>query len=187
MKKVAALMLLSACSVGLAVANEIQDRTAVARPAVKEFAGIMKEAMSKAMKEGGPVTAIEVCSKQAPHIAHEQSTKSGFNIARTSLKARNPSHEPDAWEKKVLRSFEERKAKGEEVEKMEHAEVVTENGKRVFRYMKPIPTGEVCLKCHGAEIDPAVKTKLDGLYPTDKARGYKLGDIRGAFSLKQPM
>lgn len=187
MKKVAALMLLSACSVGLAAADEVQSRAAAARPVVKEFAGVMKEAMSKAMKEGGPVNAIEVCSKQAPHIAHEHSVKSGFEIARTTLKARNPSHEPDAWEKKVLQSFEERKAKGEEVEKMEYAEVVTENGKQVFRYMKPIPTGEVCLKCHGTEIDPAVKTKLDGLYPTDKARGYKMGDIRGAFSLKQPM
>ena len=71
--------------------------------------------------------------------------------------------------------------------KMEYAEVVAEGGKQYFRYMKAIPTGELCLKCHGAEIEPGVKAKLDELYPNDKARGFKLGDIRGAFTIKQPM
>jgi hypothetical protein len=44
-----------------------------------------------------------------------------------------------------------------------------------------------CLKCHGTDIDPAVAAKLDALYPKDMARGYKAGDVRGAFTLRQPM
>jgi len=71
--------------------------------------------------------------------------------------------------------------------KLEHGEIVTENGKKVFRYMKAIPTQDVCLKCHGTDIDPAVIKALDETYPNDKAQGFKEGNIRGAFTISQPM
>nr|VFK61436.1 MAG: Protein of unknown function (DUF3365) [Candidatus Kentron sp. UNK]VFK69117.1 MAG: Protein of unknown function (DUF3365) [Candidatus Kentron sp. UNK] len=61
------------------------------------------------------------------------------------------------------------------------------DGVRVFRYMKAIPTLEVCTLCHGASLSPDVVTKLDELYPEDQARGFKVGDIRGAFSFMQPV
>jgi hypothetical protein len=86
-----------------------------------------------------------------------------------------------------LNDFEARKAKGEDVMPMAHYEVVESNGEKTFRFMKAIPTGEVCLKCHGSDIDPKVKAKLQEAYPEDKATGYKLGDIRGAFTISQPM
>jgi hypothetical protein len=44
-----------------------------------------------------------------------------------------------------------------------------------------------CLKCHGENLDPKVAAKLDALYPHDQARGYKAGDVRGAFTVRQPM
>jgi hypothetical protein len=53
--------------------------------------------------------------------------------------------------------------------------------------MKAIPTGKVCLKCHGEKIDPDVEASLKQNYPRDKARGFKEGDIRGAFTITQPM
>jgi hypothetical protein len=56
------------------------------------------------------------------------------------------------------------------------------------RYMKAIPTAaKPCLACHGAKISPEVAAKLDDIYPEDKARGYGAGDIRGAFTIRQPM
>ncbi len=70
---------------------------------------------------------------------------------------------------------------------LEHAEVVTQDGKRLFRYMKAIPTREVCLACHGRSLDPAVESTLKELYPEDRARGFSVGDIRGAFTVTQPM
>ena len=51
--------------------------------------------------------------------------------------------------------------------------------------MKAIPTGEVCLACHGKDINPDVASALDAAYPQDQARGYALGDIRGAFSVSK--
>lgn len=185
MKKLFAI--LAVCIPFAAQADDLQDRKQASVAVIKEFAGNLKAELESAMKEGGPGQAIDVCSNMAPHIAHLQSEKTGWRVARTSLKVRNPKNAPDAWETKVLKSFEERKAKGEAVDSLDFAEVVEQDGKRVFRFMKAIPTGEACLKCHGADIAEPVKAKLDGLYPTDQARGFQAGDIRGAFTITQPM
>ena len=64
---------------------------------------------------------------------------------------------------------------------MEHYEVVTVEGKDVFRYMKAIPVVEPCLTCHGdaEEMDPAVIEAIREMYPEDAATGYDVGDLRG--------
>jgi hypothetical protein len=87
----------------------------------------------------------------------------------------------------VLSDFAARQARGEDVKPMAHFEAVDNNGEKSFRFMKAIPTGEVCLKCHGADIAADVKAKLQEAYPDDKATGYKPGDVRGAFTITQPM
>ena len=46
--------------------------------------------------------------------------------------------------------------------------------------MKALPTEQVCLGCHGANLAPEVQAKLSELYPVDKATGYELGQVRGA-------
>jgi hypothetical protein len=51
--------------------------------------------------------------------------------------------------------------------------------------MKPVPTDELCLTCHGSEIPAEVAIQHDQLYPKDTARGFKEGDIRGAFTLSK--
>jgi hypothetical protein len=113
----------------------------------------------------------------------------GGRVARTGLKTRNPGNAPDAWETKVLKEFEARRARGEDPAQIEHAEIVTANGQRQFRYMKAIAIGpnQPCLKCHGESIDPAVSTRIKELYPADTATGFKQGDLRGAFTISQPM
>ena len=90
---------------------------------------------------------------------------------------------PDAWELAQLQRFEERKAAGENPTAIETGEYVELNGKRVFRYMKAIPTGPICLNCHGGALTPDVSAKLKELYPDDKATGFKIGDLRGAFTV----
>jgi hypothetical protein len=52
--------------------------------------------------------------------------------------------------------------------------------------MKAIPTGAVCLACHGQTLAPEIQEALDTDYPHDRARGYELGQIRGAFSITWP-
>lgn len=158
-----------------------------ARSTTMMFGKTLKSEVMQSMKAGGPVPTISMCSDRAPQIAKELSTKSGWNVGRTSLKLRNPKNAPDAWELAVLKDFEQRKAKGEPLKTMEFSQVVeTENGK-VFRFMKPIPTGKPCLHCHAATIKPETENALKVLYPQDKARGFKEGDIRGAFTLSKSM
>jgi len=189
MKKIVTIAALCSLPFGFAQADDadLQARADKSKAAIAEFFGNLKGQLEAGMKEGGPVNAIKVCNTVAPAIAKDISAKHQMSVARTSLKVRNPKNAPDAWETKVLKSFEERKAKGEPLDTMAFSEVVESNGKKEYRFMKAIPTGEVCLKCHGENIDPAVKAKLDELYPNDKARGYKLGDLRGAFTVRQTM
>ena len=64
---------------------------------VKQFGGSLKPELKKAIKAGGPAHAVSVCSELAPSIAEKLRTDSGWYINRVSLKARNPSAQPDAW------------------------------------------------------------------------------------------
>jgi hypothetical protein len=153
------------------------------RLAIKSFAGQLKAELMVGMQKGGPLQAMTVCHEVAEEIASDNAKKLGWEISRTSLKPRAINNSPDAWEAAVLTAFEQRKAAGEPIKKIDRAEVVSNNGQSQFRYMKAIPTQSLCLTCHGENIAADVATKIDQLYPNDKARGFKLGDIRGAFSI----
>jgi hypothetical protein len=151
---------------------------------IKQFGGTLKPELKKAMKSGGPAQAIGVCSEKAPAIAKNLRDSSGWYIKRVSLKARNSSSAtPDSWEQKVLKQFDARQAKGESAEKMAYSEII--DGK--FRFMKAQGAGNLCLNCHGAKVSPEVEAALKEKYPDDKARGYSLGQIRGAFSLAKDL
>jgi hypothetical protein len=192
MKKVMTAALLCALPLSVSFADgHLKKHAAESKAVVKEFFGQLKGELQSSMKAAGPVATIEVCSKTAPTIAATLSEKHGMNVARTSLKTRNSKNAPDAWETMVLKKFEERRAAGEKPGKMAYYEVVEENGKKNFRFMKAIgmpPLKKMpCLKCHGENINPKIAAKLDELYPNDMARGYKPGQIRGAFTITKPL
>ena len=167
--------------------EDLAARIGASRQAIKSFAGALQKQLKSALTDGGPTAAIDVCNIAAPEIAETASTASGWSVRRTSLKLRNPGNAPDAWELAVLRDFEVRKAAGEDPGTLDHAEIVVGDGQRTFRYMKAIPTQPVCIVCHGTSIAPEVTARLDDLYPEDRARGFEVGDIRGAFSIAQPV
>ena len=177
--------LLATCISGSVLADT-QGNVMEARKVIKQFATQLKGELKKAMKEGGPVNAISVCNEKAPKITDAVSASSGWTVARTSLKPRATANTPLPWERKVLEEFEARKAAGADPKTLDYSDVVEEDGKKVFRYMKAIPTGKVCLNCHGGDnVKPEVVMRLKTLYPSDQARGFKEGDIRGAFVLKK--
>jgi hypothetical protein len=124
-----------------------------------------------------------VCSEKASEIGAEFSRRTGWSIKRVSSKARNPLDMPDAYEQATLSQFEADIAGGKE--DPSRYEVVTEGGVRYARFMKAIRAEPVCLACHGgSEVAPNVERRLSELYPFDTARGYKLGDLRGALSIR---
>jgi hypothetical protein len=139
------------------------------------------------ISKGGIENAISVCRERAPQMAKAASEKTGWAIRRVSLRNRNPKAVPDAWETGVLEDFDRRVAAGESPAALEKFEIITEGEQKVFRYMKALPTQELCLNCHGTpeRLSPAVKAKLRELYPDDKAVGYELNQVRGAITLKK--
>jgi len=151
---------------------------------VKEFGGSLKPELKQAIQVGGPAHAISVCAEKAPAIAQRLSNETGWIVKRVSLKARNSqSAIPDAWEMKVLKQFDQRQANGESASQMAYSEVVDDK----FRFMKAQGVEAVCLNCHASEIKPDVEAALKENYPEDKALGYTLGQIRGAFSLTRDL
>lgn len=133
--------------------------------------------------------AVAACNEKAPALAKEASQANGMQIRRVSLKNRNPKAVPDAWETTVLQDFDRRAAAGEAPATLEASTVEKQNGKTVFRYVKALPTQDMCLSCHGkaAEMEPQVVQKIKALYPMDKAMGYSAGQIRGAITLKKEL
>jgi len=171
-------------SAGLAVAGDYDQQLQDSRQLIKSLADELKSTLQSSMKKDGPVKSIEVCQVQAPLIANRLSAEN-ISVSRTSLKTRNSGNQSDEWERSVLIEFEKRKKQGEPLQSMDFFEVSNVDGNQVFRYMKAIPTAEVCLKCHGSDIAPPLAEKIQSLYPDDKATGFSKGDIRGAFSVIQ--
>ena len=167
---------------------DIPPEVVASREVVQKFSATLKEALQQAVQSGGPVNGIAVCHDQAGQIATDLGQQLGMLVGRTSLKIRNPANAPDNWELAVLKQFEARKAQGEPADTLEFSAVIDdEQGRKTFRYMKAIPTAAPCLTCHGAAINPEVDARLKALYPNDQARGFKEGELRGAFTIAKPL
>lgn len=177
------VLVIGLLSIGCTQAVDTEQLTAGSREAVKALAVELKTALQSSLKSEGPLKAVTVCNTQAPLLAEKVSAEQSMQVGRTSRKTRNDANAPDAWETSVLEQFEKRKAAGEAVAALEHSEITRDNGNRVFRYMKAIPTDDVCLVCHGQQLPEGLSAKLDELYPNDKARGFSKGEIRGAFTV----
>jgi hypothetical protein len=182
MKKTYLFAFAGLLATSVAHAANTDQLTNETRAAIKALGAELKATLQSAMKSEGPMKAISVCNTKAPDLAEKVSAEKGMEVGRTSLKVRNELNAPDPWELSVLEQFEHRKAEGEPVNMIEYSEVMQHNGNKVFRYMKAIPTDDVCLMCHGEQIQQNLSAEIQRLYPNDKATGFKKGDIRGAFT-----
>ena len=172
-----------------AVADEQADMAKLkgeAKEIVQGFFKELKGTLVSAMKEKGPKGAVEVCHTKAKEIT-ERHNRNGWKVGRTALKLRNPRNAPDAWEKAVLEEFEKKIAAGADPKKLAKAAIVEVNGQKVFRFMKAIPTMKPCLNCHGEKVDPELYRLIRSYYPEDRAVGFRLGQLRGAFTLSRPL
>jgi hypothetical protein len=182
---VAAVVLLMACAAPPPAADMgwVPQARAVGTAVPPRLLEVLREEIARS----GPEGAIAVCNEKAPALARSASQESGWNVRRVSLRNRNPKAVPDAWERAVLEDFDRRAAAGEAPAQLERAEVVVEDGKPQQRYMRALPVIELCTGCHGTadRLSPAVVDKLEALYPADRATGYRVGEIRGAMTLRR--
>lgn len=165
-----------------------ESRVEACRAASKKLGAALKSALQGAMKEDGPLGAVNVCHDEAEFIAQQICDEEGLTVGRTSRRFRNPANAPDEWEMAGLESFSSRIAAGEKAADLEMwATVDGPDGDRTFRYLKAIGTGPMCLGCHGSDLAGDLEAKLAELYPGDKARGFATGELRGAFTVKMDL
>jgi len=161
--------------------TDTNTEAAAAKEAIKGLATALQAELKGAMQTGGPVAAIGICKTQAIPITQKTAIEQDMLLSRVSLKNRNPANLPNDWQTTVLEEFEQQKAAGKEIGDLVWSETVNVGGEKEFRFMQAIPTGAVCLSCHGTNLSPEVSLVLTDLYPQDRATGYREGDIRGAF------
>lgn len=116
-------------------------------------------------------------------VANDFSLRTGHKLKQTALRVRNPRNKADEWEEKVLRILDkDRTRKG-------YGEITELNGRQVYRYMKPLYMEKECVMCHSVPevMSPEVREYIENNYTTDKALGYKEGDLRGGISVIIPI
>ncbi|WP_457596361.1 Tll0287-like domain-containing protein [Hydrogenimonas sp.] len=158
--------------------NEYQRVVHIGTEASKKLLKTLGGNLKKRMKAGGPEEALKFCAMNAADLTAKVDRELGedVSIKRITLKPRNPANEAQGDEKAVLEALET--LNREHVKLPGHLVQKTPEG---YKYYKPLVIKKkVCLKCHGTNIDPKLEATIDKHYPTDKARGYKMGDLRGA-------
>ena len=137
-------------------------------PFKKQLMGALQQGMAE-----GPEHAVQVCQLQASKIVARVSTDV-VAVGRSSHKLRNPENAPEPWVEPYLEAY----LAGDR----EPHVVRLDDG--VIGYVEPIVMQPLCVTCHGEVVPQGVEAKLAQLYPGDQARGFEVGDFRGAFWVK---
>ena len=182
----ALLFLIAALNAGCGQVETQQpapEAVKAARAASGDLGRALMGRLTTALSDSGPEAAVAVCAIEAQEIAEEVSAQTGLDVGRTALRTRNLANRPDDWEQKQLLAFEAGLKKGADPKSLEVAEMTETPGGAVFRWAKPIMTQQLCLTCHGASIAPDLAQVIDDLYPSDAARGFEIGQMRGIFTV----
>ncbi|MDN3669307.1 DUF3365 domain-containing protein [Echinicola jeungdonensis] len=154
----------------------------IAEEAQKE----LMSALQKAIADKGVSGAIEYCNAQAFPLVEKVGEKHGVEVSRVSHNYRNPADQPNEMEAMLLDAYEYNEENG--IESKPNIQEI--DGGEVLLYTKAIKIpGGLCLNCHGEpgkDISAETLMKLDELYPKDKAKGHKVGDLRGIWSIAIP-
>ena len=153
-----------------------------AQTAIVKLKTTLQKQLKKNMKKGGPEQAATFCSTQAVGLTHavNMSFANDTEIRRISLLERNSENSPKSDEREVLQDMQKAYESGKTLEPL----IVKKIYDDTYKVYKPIFINKgVCLKCHGdiTTRDKNAYKIIKHNYPKDKATGYKMGDLRGAF------
>ncbi|MCK5782523.1 MAG: DUF3365 domain-containing protein [Flavobacteriales bacterium] len=143
---------------------------------------ILGSKLKMAIKSGGPIAGIDVCSSEAMKLTDSLSNIYNLTLKRTSLKYRNEENAPNSSEKIILENWQTQLDGGNPIKPS-----ITRNDGEIT-FVGPIKLKQQCIVCHGSDdfVTPDVRLKLKEHYPTDLARDYKEGDLRGAWVITFP-
>lgn len=154
------------------------DDVAVARGG--ELLAPFKKNLKAALVEGmqqGPAEAISACREQAPEIADSLSVD-GVVVGRSSHRLRNPDNVAPEWAAPLLQSYLD--------DGKDRAPRVVAISDDRWGYVEAIVVQPLCVSCHGDSLAPEIRSRIEELYPDDKATGFDVGDLRGIFWAEFP-
>ena len=144
-----------------------------------KLANGFKAALGKTLKQKlqteGPVVAIDYCSQKAMPITRDYADKHSIQIKRITTRFRNPQGGLTEDEEAILKLMEKDSEDGQ-------LKPLYRKGDSVYQ---PLLIEAACLICHGENVAPPVLEALNARYPRDQARGYKLGQVRGAIAISR--
>lgn len=138
------------------------------------FQNLSSQLKSK-MQSEGPAGAVAYCNVEAERLTSEK-VSDVVSIGRVSTKNRSPQNAANEKEAALLKHY----AQIYEQEGTPHDTVIVEG--ETAHFYRPITLQPLCLNCHGTpneQILPETLAVIDSLYPADKARNYRIGDLRG--------
>lgn len=180
-------MLVCVPTLGTAGAADLDAYAAEGRGIAKRFMQNLGGALKAALEEQGPQGAITVCRMEEPEIRSALAADTGWQVGRTAIRFRDAANAPTGDELAIMQAFERRLAAGEDPAAVEAVRVVERDGAPWVHYMKAIPTGPLCTTCHGTDVDPDLLAEIRRQYPDDRAVGFEVGDLRGAFTFYAPL
>ena len=144
-----------------------------------EAAAKLKTRMIQEMGAHGPGEAFEACSMEAEALtASVVPEASGARVGRSSLRLRNPANQAPPW----VQAWLDATGEAAFADATGIRDVQDTPAGKVARVLRPIPMQETCLACHGHDdtLPADVRATLSRRYPDDAARGYAVGELRGA-------
>lgn len=142
---------------------------------------VMRESLALSLKDHkGEITEADfkrVCAPVGMQLK-EWAERNKFTARQISKKYRNEQHKPSSAEVKIIERFEKES-------QLQHVSVPgVMDGRKGNTVYARIPVAEGCLHCHGekSKRPPFIAKK----YPNDRAYGFKVGDLRGLYSVFVP-
>ena len=133
-----------------------------------------------AIQKKGTLHALQFCNEKAYKLTDSMATKFNASIKRVSDKPRNLNNTANTEELNIIKGYKRIVSNKEEIKP------VTKQVGNKTKFYYPIITNSMCLQCHGTpntQIKPETLKELTLLYPTDKAQGYDVNQVRGIWSI----
>ena len=142
---------------------------------VKRTFDSLRNTLLRTISESGPGEAVKFCNLNALNLTSSFASND-MSVSRVTDRPRNPRNILSLLDESQFASYKKLIQQGDSLK----ASLVHEE--KQVHYYKPILIQPMCLTCHGSkgeELSPKLAAVIDSLYPSDKAKGYKDGELRG--------
>ncbi len=133
-----------------------------------------------AIQKKGTLEALVFCNERAYPLTDSMANAYNVLIKRVSDKPRNPKNIANTSELDKINTYKK------SLLNRINMNPIIENKNGVDHFYYPIVTNSMCLQCHGEpkqNIKPEVLAEIKNLYPKDMAKGYKVNQLRGIWSI----